>query len=137
MAGGLAVLLAVAAGALALCGRASHIPPKPPSPKPEIASEVSLSGRIEARHTVPVAASMEGVLETFAAEIGQEVAAGQLLARIANGKLQSTLDAASLELDRARTRITNLEGAILTARLEESRAEADASRARGDSERAA
>lgn len=127
--------MAIAAGAL------SHLrQPKADAPAkdPEAvskATEVSLPGRIEAQHTVEVAAAVEGTIARFEAEVGQEVFQGQLLAQITNGGLQTEQTNASSDVERAQIRTNNLESSLIQARLEASRAGADASRAKSDTER--
>lgn len=99
-------------------------------------AEVTLPGKIQAQHVISIAVPIEGTIETFDVETGQEVAEGQVLARIKSGKLDSDYDAASLDLEKTKTRVANLESAIIAARLEGSRARADESRSRTESEHA-
>jgi macrolide-specific efflux system membrane fusion protein len=135
---GVVILGAIAAGALSVLWkrplRQQPAAAATPSPPPH-GAEVSLGGRIEARHLVAVPAPIEGVIEEFFVEVGQEVFEGQLLARIQNESLESARDLANLEFERVQTRVNNMESALLTARLEASRATADASRSRTEYER--
>lgn len=137
LAGGSVILLGIAAAALSVLwrerrsGQAATAPPAPPVP-----AEVSLPGKVEARNVVPVAATLDGSVEEFFADAGQDVFEGQLIARIRNMDLLSARDLAQSELDRAQSKLTNLEAAVVAGRLEASRAAADASRARTDFERA-
>ncbi|MCZ2075556.1 MAG: efflux RND transporter periplasmic adaptor subunit [Bryobacterales bacterium] len=138
---GIAILVAVIAGALSALWRdrverarqaqeeAGTRKAGPP------ASEISLSGTVQARNVVPVPAPVNGTLEIYYVEEGQEVYEGQLLARIRNTRLETTRDAASSELERIQTRVNNLESAIISGRLEASRTSADANRARAEFER--
>jgi multidrug resistance efflux pump len=75
------------------------------------------------------------MIEEFLADVGQDVFEGQLLARIKNTALESALDRAQLEFERAQTRVSNLDGALIAARLEAARASADSTRSRQDYEK--
>jgi len=99
-------------------------------------AEVSLTGRVQSQEVVDVAAPIEGTIEVLLAGVGEEVFEGQLLARIKNTGLESSLDASKAELERAQAKVSNLESVLIAARLEASRAGADASRSRGEFERA-
>jgi HlyD family secretion protein len=135
--GGIVVLAAVAAGALTL--RRRPVPPPQPNssvPVPALPGEVLLSGKIRARNVVGVGATVAGNIEVFLADVGQEVAEGQLLARISNQGLETGREVASIGLDNAQARVAKIEAALTSARLESSRAAADASRAREDLTRA-
>ena len=135
---GAAILAAVAAGALSLLWRKS--------PEPTVvvtqstagtpANEVSLPGTIEPREIVSVAAPVDGTLEAFFADEGQEVSEGQLLAQIRSTGLEADREAAASELERARDRANSLESRVIAARLEAARARAEATRARDAFERA-
>ncbi len=131
-------LIGVVAGGLLLLLRVRERPePAPPKPPPAaLAAEVSLTGRILAANNVEVAVPVEGTLESLEVEAGAEVFEGQLLARIRNSSLQSERDRAQEDLERARTRVNNLESVLAAGRLEASRAAADAGRTRSEFERA-
>ena len=138
---GITVLVAIAAGAIAVWRQQSAKPAAPAPVKVEAAapftgSEVSLSGKIQAQKVVTVPVPIDGVVEHFAVDVGQDVFEGQLLARIANTKLDSAVEIANAELDKAQSRVQNAEAAIIAARLEASRARADASRSQSEFERA-
>lgn len=136
--GGSVILLAAGLGALNRWKR-EHAPPArkaAPEPAPIIAGlEISLSGRVQAQKVVAVPASTDGKIEEFFVEAGEEVYEGQMLARIKNQRLEASHELAQNELDRAQTKVNNLESAILTARLEASRTRADASRSKGELDR--
>jgi HlyD family secretion protein len=95
-----------------------------------------LSGKIRARNVVGVPATGPGTIDAFLADVGQEVEAGQVLARISNQGLETGREIAQVALDNAQTRVTRLEAQLSAARLEASRAQADSSRARSDLDRA-
>jgi multidrug resistance efflux pump len=91
---------------------------------------------VRARDVVPVPAPIEGTIESFHAEIGDEVFEGQALAFIRNTGLESAKEQAYSVLEQAHEKTNRLESAVIEGRLEASRAAADASRARNEYERA-
>lgn len=116
---------------------------KPAAPPPVVqeaelaeGAEAVLEGTLRAIHVVPVAAPLDGVLEEIPVAPGDEVFEGQILGRIANDLLEQNEKNATLELERAKSRVSALESTLLAARLEESRASADAARARSEFQRA-
>jgi multidrug efflux pump subunit AcrA (membrane-fusion protein) len=135
---GVAIAAAVAAGALSLRRRPApaHAPPQPARVAPAPSSDIVLSGKIRARNVVGVGALVAGNIEVFLADIGQEVEAEQVLARVSNQGLETGRELAMVQLDNAQARVTKIEAAITAARLEASRASADAARARDDFDRA-
>jgi multidrug resistance efflux pump len=133
------VLAAVAAGALALWWRErprqSANPAKAAPPPVAVSGAVTLTGKIQAQHVTLVGTPVEGTVEEFLADVGQEVFEGQLLARITNTGLETTHEKARNEAESASSRLSRLEGALSAARLEASRASADRTRARAELER--
>lgn len=129
-----ALVLAAVAGGWAAWHRKANAP-KPQAAAPTAPSEVSLSGKVEAQHVITVEATQSGVVEAMLVEVGQEVFEGQLLAQIKNGGLETQRQAAENDAERAQARVNQLESAIIAARLEASRAQADATRARGELDR--
>ncbi|MBI4910932.1 MAG: biotin/lipoyl-binding protein [Acidobacteria bacterium] len=138
---GIVILVAIAAGALSLLRKPTAEPVKkaavvaPPEETTTAGDEINLMGTIRAAHIVPVPSSVDGVVETWEVELGQEVLQGQLIGRIRNSSLETAKEGAQLDLERAQTRVTNLEGQILAARLEAARTDADAVRTRLEMER--
>jgi len=130
---GLALLM-VAGGVFAIARwRIAHRPkPAPIAAVPPPITQVTLTGRVEPRTVVSVAAPTEGVLDKYFVEVNQEVFEGQLVGRIRNPKLDEAEQHAVADLDKAESRVTTIEGEQLKARLEASRAAADQSRARND-----
>jgi multidrug efflux pump subunit AcrA (membrane-fusion protein) len=134
-----AVLVAVAAGAI-VAWRRDHAARQPqaqtaPAPPAAPSGEIALSGRIRAQHVEYVDAGVSGSVEQFFADIGQEVFEGQLLARISNQGLETARETAQRAADTAQDKINQIEAAIISARLESSRARADAIRARAEFDR--
>ncbi|MEO8028088.1 MAG: hypothetical protein ABI823_16505 [Bryobacteraceae bacterium] len=137
---GITILIAIAVGAVVVWRReAKAVKPAvvaaPPPPAPE-GNEISLTGRIRAQKVLVVGASIGGLLENFFVEVGQEVYEGQLLGRIRNGKFESDEEVANAEFEKAQTRLQSLEASQIAARLEASRATADAQRAKAELDRA-
>lgn len=133
------ILTALAIGALSLFRRQ---PPESvtvstaPPPAVFAGSEVSLSGRIRAQEVVAIPAPVEGIIEMFHADIGQEVYEGQLLAEIKSAESESVREAAQADLDGARSRVSQVESRLISARLDASRAGSEAARAREELDRA-
>lgn len=137
---GVTILLAVAAGALSVYRQSfTRRPPaaQPPPEQPSTANlnEVSITGIVQPQRVTIVPVPIEGVIEQYAVEVGEDVVEGQFLAHIANIKLDSAVESANRELETAKERVVRLESAITAARLEASRARADASRVKSDFER--
>lgn len=133
---GVAVFVSAGIGAWTLWRRQAAPPPKPPAPvEPAPGAELRLSGVIRAVHVVQIGAPIDGVAEEFAVKPGDEVYEGQILGRIASDTLKENEREAGLEAERAAARLNQLESELIAARLEESRAGADFTRARGESQR--
>lgn len=94
-----------------------------------------MSGRIQPRNLISIAASTNGILDAFFVDAGTEVYEGQLLARIRNGDVAASSDIVSKELAKLKDRVSNLEASVIATRLETSRAQADALRVRGELEK--
>ena len=107
-----------------------------PVAKAETPADISIPAVLQATATTLIPVPLEGKIQSFQVEVGAEVFEGQLLARIRSEGLESTREAAELDLERAETRVKNLESVLTAARLEASRASADAARLRNDLERA-
>lgn len=103
----------------------------PPSAAPKV-EEITLTGTIQPVQVVNVPAPVEGMIDEFMADAGQHVSAGQVLARIKNLKLTADLAAAQLDAEQARNHLSQLESALIAARLEVSRSEADAIRVKAE-----
>jgi len=103
---------------------------------PAVPREVVLAGRIEALHTVAVGVSIAGEIDSFSAEVGQDVFEGQILARISNQGLETGRDNAQRILQTAEAKLSTLETTISAARLEAARAHTEATRVVDDMARA-
>lgn len=131
-----AVLAALAVTAFFLLrGRNASAVQPAAAPAPQPAQEVILAGRIQAAESVKVGVPVDGSIAAFHVEVGAEVSEGELLAEIRNEQTETARQMATLELERAQQRVSNLEGLIAAARLEASRAAADAARARSELDR--
>jgi multidrug resistance efflux pump len=93
-------------------------------------TEITLAARVRARFVVPVAAPIDGTLESLETDEGQEVYEGQLLARIQNASLAAEEEETRLEIEKLQTRVNSLDSQLIAARLELSRADADTARLR-------
>ena len=138
LAGGLALLVLAAAIAWGWYSRGR---PKPVQARSEIArpaaqpSEISLQGKIQARNVVNIASPINGIVEQYLVNVGEEVFEGEVLAHIKNPELDSAEQTARADAERAQAHITDLEAQLIAARLEVSRARSDAVRAKADYER--
>jgi multidrug resistance efflux pump len=133
-----AVLAGVAGGALSLRYRrpAPALPVRAAGPAVLPANQVTLSGAIRPQHIAGVGAQVNGVIEAFLVDVGQDVYQGQVLARIGSQGLESSREAAASAADHAQERVSRAEAAVAGARLEQSRADAEAQRARFAMDRA-
>lgn len=134
--GGVAVLLAVAAGAIVAWKRQA---PKPVAPVavagptgPVAGTELSLQGKVEAREVVGVQAPSDGTIAEYLVIVGEEVFEGQLIARIASPSLQGAQEKAKEVADRAQEKVNQLESQMLAARLDASRGQAEMARIQDD-----
>ena len=131
------VVAAMAAGALfALRRRGTQAVEVRPAPvTPPAASDVILPALIRSQTTVPVGVPVEGTIESLLVETGQPVYEGQLIARIKNAALETDRQSAAAELERAQTRLSQLESQLIVARADASRARSEASRVQGEFDR--
>ena len=132
--GGIAILLAVLAGALTVWRRQT-VPVAPAVPvvaAPVVDAEISLAGKVEAREVVGVQAPSDGTIAEYLVMVGEEVFEGQLIARIANPRLQGEREKAKEVADKAQERVNALESQMLAARLDASRGQAESARVRDD-----
>ncbi|MBS1825674.1 MAG: efflux RND transporter periplasmic adaptor subunit [Acidobacteria bacterium] len=133
------ILLAIAAGALNRL-RQQQTPPtkQAPAQQPQPVNtegEIALMGKIQAANITPIPAPVDGYLEGWDIEVGQEVAEGQLIGNIQNSGLAAAKQQAQEQLESLQNRIANLESQILAAKLESARADAEASRVTSEAAR--
>jgi multidrug resistance efflux pump len=134
--GGIVILAAIAAGALAVFRSTQAKPVQQSHQAAPVVTEISVPARLQAATVIEIGVPFEGKIEAFHAEPGDEVYEGQLLAQIRSETLRSAEEEAALDLERVQTRLNNLESSISETRLEASRAGADAARARSELDRA-
>ncbi len=133
----LAVCAGVGGGALSLRHRrlASELPDR--NRAAVIATpEISLNGTIRPQHIAGVGSKIEGNIEAFMANVGDEVFQGQVLARIGAAGLESEREAAAHAVEYEQDQVSRAEAGINSARMEASRAAADEARARMTLDRA-
>ena len=112
------------------------VPPVQAVAPPPAPAEISLTGKIQATKVVNVAPPVDGTIEQFVTDVGDDVTEGEVLARIKNIKLENAQEKQQLDVERAQNQVSGLEAAVRNARLEVSRSEADAARSKGEFERA-
>jgi multidrug resistance efflux pump len=93
-------------------------------------NDVTIGGTIRATHVTGVGSTIEGNIEAFLADVGEEVFEGQVLARIGSGMLETNREQASAAVDLAQQQVTTSEAALTAAKMEASRAGADLERSR-------
>ncbi|MBV8817340.1 MAG: hypothetical protein JO022_03220, partial [Acidobacteriaceae bacterium] len=132
---GLAVLallsLAIAALRFGALNRARAAAPAPKS-NPPVATVITFNGTVQATKIVNVAAPLAGVVERVGAGAGEAVFQGELLATIRDPKVLANAEAAEADLSKERSHVSDLESALIEARLEASRSRADATRAQAE-----
>jgi membrane fusion protein (multidrug efflux system) len=133
----LAVAVGIGAGVLSVRRRATP-PPAPPNGGALLVrrNELTLSGNVQPQHVVTVGSTVEGNIEAFLADVGEEVFEGQVLARIGSAGLETTREQAQADAEHAQDQVTRAEAAVNAARLEASRADAMAQRSRLEMDRA-
>jgi len=128
------VVAGIAAGGVALLRRnRAAAPPARSSGAvslPASAAGLTLTGTIRAQNVVNFGASVKGNIEAFLADVGDEVAEGQSVARVGAAGLESDRENAANAVNKAQDRVTQAEGMVNGAILEESRASAELEKAR-------
>jgi len=126
------ILIAAAAGALSVLRKSqATAPPRKQAAaavEPAAGDEITVMGKLQAAHIVPIPSPTDGVVDTWEVEEGQEVLEGQLLGHVSNSNLEALRAHSEQELERVQTRLTSVEGQIIAARLEAARAEGEAGR---------
>jgi len=128
---GFAVIAGVGGGALS---HRLHKAPPPTQARTSAAvlntDEITITGTIRAQHVTGVGAAIEGNLEAFLADVGDEVFEGQVLARVGSSGLETSREQASAAVEYAQQQVSAAETAVNNARMESSRADADLQRSR-------
>lgn len=135
---GVTAIAAVGAGVLSHKLRKPAAPVQAGAPAAAVlkTNEITVSGAIRATHVTGVGSTIEGEIEAFLADVGDEVFEGQVLARIGAGNLELNREQAAAAVDLAQQQVTNAETSLTGARMEASRADADMERARLQVDRA-
>lgn len=133
-------VLVVAGAAGGMLALRRHAPPAAPARTAgalvlPVSGIVTFTGIIRAQHVAAVGASVDGNIEMFLADVGQEVFQGDALARIGAPALASDRENASNAVERARDQVARVEDALNAALLEQSRAEADLERGKAEMDR--
>ncbi len=102
----------------------------------QTSSEVTLSGKLRPQHVTTVKADVDGNIDAFLVDVGEDVFTGEVLARIGGSGLDSQRDAATAAVTAAEGKVAQAESVVANARLEASRADADQQRARTEMEKA-
>jgi|SRR5579871_538502 len=97
----------------------------PPAP-----AFLTLTGKVRAVHLVVVNSEVDGNIDAFEANVGDEVTAGQELARIGGAGLEAEQADAAAEVDKAQARVETAEKTVANAQVDASRAHADVQRVR-------
>jgi HlyD family secretion protein len=133
----LAVAAGIAGGFLSM--RRRPLPPvtaRNPAAAVVAVPEVTLNGLVRPQHVVTAGAGIEGNIDAFLVDSGDEVYQGQVLARIGSAELETNRNAATAAAGRAQEQVTKYEALVNSARLEASRADAEAQHSRLQLERA-
>jgi HlyD family secretion protein len=90
---------------------------------------VGLPGKVEAVETVAIPVPIDGRIESFRADVGDQVSEGQLLAQIRSTGLEAERDTVQAELNRLRSRLATLESRVIELNLKAAQAKEEAARA--------
>lgn len=133
---GVLVILGIGAGTLSRRLRRAPAAPGPKAAEIVQRKEIAIPGTVRAQHVTGVGAEIDGNIEAFAVDVGDEVFEGQLLARIGSAGLETQRQEAATAAENAQQQVGTAEAAVASARLEASRADADMQRSRANTERA-
>ena len=128
-----AVAAGVGAGALSMHWRGRSAPApvrKAGAALIQTGSAVTLSGKLRPQHITTVKADVDGDIDAFQVDVGQDVFEGEVLARIGSSGLESQRDAAAAAATSAEGQVARAESNVASARMESSRADADQQRSR-------
>lgn len=102
----------------------------------QIPTQITVAGKIQARNVVNVAAPIDGTIDEYLVNAGEQVFEGEVLARIKNADLDAARTNAQAEAEKAQQRVTDLQAQLIRARLDATRARSDAVRAKAELDRA-
>ena len=127
-----AVIVGIGAGALSLRHRAAAPPPAAPGTAALVVrrNEITLTGSVQPQHVLTVGPAVQGNIEAFLADVGEEVFEGEVLTRIGSAGRETTREQAQADAEHAQDLATRAEAAVNTARREASRTDAMAQRSR-------
>lgn len=125
-----AVVAGIGAGVFLRFRRPAAPVPAAKSTSPSPPASLTVTGKIRAAHVVVVRAEIDGHIDAFEANVGDEVYTGQELARIGSAGLDTEQADAATALEKAQARVEATEKTVAGAQEEASRAHADAQRAR-------
>ena len=129
MSGVTVMLLATAAAVWYARPSRTDPPPKPVAitELPAVnGSDLSLSGRVQATKLLQVLAPVDGVIEELRVKEGEDVAEGQLMARVKNNSLDLNHEQTGQQMETLQSKVNNLEATLIASRLEAQRTRADA-----------
>ena len=104
-----------------------------PIPPP---SEVILLGKLRPQHIVTVKADSAGDIDALLVDVGEDVFAGEVLARVGDSGLAERRETSAAAVSAAEDLASKAESKAANARLEASRAEADRQRSRATLDKA-
>lgn len=123
-----AVAVVAGVGGAALTMRLSHRRPAPPVHQAaaliSTANEVTLTGKIQPAHITSVKCEVDGNVDAFLVDVGEDVFEGEVLARIGSAGLANARESASAGVATAQDKVSRAQSAVTAARLESSRADA-------------
>ena len=127
-----AFLIGLGAGAVSLWRQSQQERARPPESPPPVsdARQLSVPGVLAAPNVISIPPPIQGILEMVVVNVGTEVYEGMHLAYIRNTAIEAEAEAARQDMDRAQMNANNLEGRLISQRLEDSRAQADLDRAK-------
>ena len=131
-----AIAIGVGAGMYSMRHRKAPPAVVPAAAALVVPPRITLTGKVRAAHIVPVTVDLMGNIDSFDADVGDEVYQGQQLASIGSTGAETQRADAQAAVEQAQSRVDSAEKAVSAAQLEASRAHADAVRVRADYDRA-
>jgi multidrug resistance efflux pump len=125
----ISVAAAVGVGIVAISVHRKGPAIAPPRKASAAQPESTLSGEMRPRHVIAVDPAMDGEIDAFLVEVGDDVSVGQVLARIRPSKAESQRAATAAALGEAQAQAARAEQSIAAFRMEAANAEARQTRA--------